>query len=295
MVFWTKCCLLLLAVSVGVHSASFEDTIYLHYHRKLPHILQLLRKYTLWPPEPAIADPVFYDPANSPTPLIVGGDSTTIELYPYQLSLRNGGVHICGATIISDKWALTAAHCLDDGSIPSWITMRGGSPHRLAGGYIFHAVQYILHEKYDAKTFDYDVAVVQIAENFLVGTLRAVSLADSTIKVNCPSELATVIGWGTDAYSYVPLILQELRVLVQTNDVCQKLWIEQITDRMLCAGGVIGEDTCNGDSGGPLVCNGYQFGIVSWGSAKCAIAMPAVFTNVSDPEIRDFIRAKTGV
>lgn len=111
------------------------------------------------------------------------------------------------------------------------ITMRGGSPHRLAGGYIFHAVQYILHEKYDAKTFDYDVAVVQIAENFLVGTLRAVSLADSTIKVNCPSELATVIGWGTDAYSYVPLILQELRVLVQTNDVCQKLWIEQITDR----------------------------------------------------------------
>ncbi|EJY57596.1 AAEL017051-PA [Aedes aegypti] len=64
---------------------------------------------------------------------------------------------------------------------------------------------------------------------------------------------------------------------------------------MLCAGGVIGEDTCNGDSGGPLTCNGYQMGIVSWGSAACAIAMPAVFTNISDPEIRGFIRTQTGV
>lgn len=44
---------------------------------------------------------------------IVGGTYTTIEQYPYQLSLELNGRHICGASIISEKKALTAAHCTD--------------------------------------------------------------------------------------------------------------------------------------------------------------------------------------
>lgn len=75
------------------------------------------------------------------------------------------------------------------------------------------------------------MAVVKIAENFLVNSLKAVPLIDSTIKVNCPNELAMVTGWGTDAYKYIPLILQELKVLIQAREKCDTLWIEQITDR----------------------------------------------------------------
>ncbi|XP_062555097.1 chymotrypsin-2-like [Armigeres subalbatus] len=288
-------CVLLLTVSTCIRGSIFDDAIYIQHHRRTPALFTLLRKYSLWPPNPVIADPVSYDSSTDTQPFIVGGDSTAIELYPYQLSLRNGGVHICGATIIANKWALTAAHCLDDGSSASWITFRGGSPHRLAGGYIFHAVQLILHEKYDSETFVYDVAVVQIAENFFVDSLSAASLIDSSITVSCPDELAVVIGWGMDVNGYIPTILQELRVLIQPTDICRKMWIEKITDSMICAGGVIGEDTCNGDSGGPLICDGYQMGIVSWGSTACAIAMPAVFTNIADPEIRSFIRENAGV
>lgn len=293
---WASNCGLLLAFAVWLcQGLTFEETIYLQQHRRLPYLFNLLRKYTIWPPEPAIAEPIQYDPLNAPDPFIVGGDTTNIDTYPYQLSLRNGGVHICGASIIANKWALSAAHCLDDGSSASWITFRGGSPHRLVGGYIFHAVRYILHENYDPKTFECDVSVTEIAENFYIDFLQPIPLVDSTIKVSCPDALATVIGWGTAAYGYIPLILQELKVLIQPFDLCTKVWIEQVTSNMLCAGGVIGEDTCNGDSGGPLICDGYQIGIVSWGSQTCAIAMPAVFTNVSAPDIRNFIKRETGV
>ncbi|XP_055633815.1 transmembrane protease serine 9-like [Toxorhynchites rutilus septentrionalis] len=300
---WTTCFLFIISASniceglkSGINSEdtrrltehSTDDSIYLEYHHRQPQLFTLLRKYFLWPPEPALDVPIQYSLSSSIQPFIVGGDTTTITSYPYLLSMRNAGVHICGATILSQKWALSCAHCLDDGSSPAWITFRGGSPHRLSGGYIFHAIFFVLHEKYEPATFDYDVAVIQIAENFFVDFLRPVPLADANLKLSY--DLATVVGWGSAANGYVPVILQELKVWIQPRATCMKIWIEQITKNMFCAGGVIGQDTCNGDSGGPLICDGYQIGIVSWGSPECAKEKPAVFTNVSDPEVRSFIR-----
>ncbi|KAL1400247.1 hypothetical protein pipiens_007588 [Culex pipiens pipiens] len=286
------------AICVGVQfcdASTTADIVYLAYHRRQPRLFELLRKYLIWPPDIILADLKTYSPAEKFSPFIVGGDPTTIDAFPYQLSLRYAGNHICGASIISNKWALSAAHCLDEGFSPAWITLRGGSPHRIEGGYVFHVVEYIIHEKYEKETFNYDVTVLRISENFLIDFLAPIKLVDNTITTGCPDQLATVIGWGTAEDSYVPLILQELQVLIQPRKVCEAVWIEQITDTMICAGGVVGEDTCNGDSGGPLICNGYQVGIVSWGSRKCAIEMPAVFTDVANVEIRDFIRNKTGV
>ncbi|CAG2064873.1 unnamed protein product [Timema podura] len=42
---------------------------------------------------------------------IVGGELANIENYPYQLSYEYDGRHRCGAVIISDTWAVSAAHC----------------------------------------------------------------------------------------------------------------------------------------------------------------------------------------
>lgn len=42
---------------------------------------------------------------------IVGGDLIDISAVPYQASLAYGGEFICGASIISTKALLTAAHC----------------------------------------------------------------------------------------------------------------------------------------------------------------------------------------
>lgn len=43
---------------------------------------------------------------------IVGGFPIDIKQVPWQASMQRNGKHACGASIISDKWLLTAAHCL---------------------------------------------------------------------------------------------------------------------------------------------------------------------------------------
>ncbi|VEN45707.1 unnamed protein product, partial [Callosobruchus maculatus] len=63
---------------------------------------------------------------NSDGGRIVNGEITDIQTYPYQLSLQFLGRHSCGASLIGDLWALTAAHCVD--GVPSFfLKVRGGS------------------------------------------------------------------------------------------------------------------------------------------------------------------------
>lgn len=44
---------------------------------------------------------------------IVGGESTSIEEYPYQAALEHFSLYACGAVVISEYYVLTAAHCTE--------------------------------------------------------------------------------------------------------------------------------------------------------------------------------------
>lgn len=43
---------------------------------------------------------------------IVGGNMSSLAQWPWQASLQFQGYHLCGGSIITPLWIVTAAHCV---------------------------------------------------------------------------------------------------------------------------------------------------------------------------------------
>ena len=44
---------------------------------------------------------------------IVGGTIAPTGAWPWLVSMRYGGSHTCGGSLINANWVITAAHCVD--------------------------------------------------------------------------------------------------------------------------------------------------------------------------------------
>lgn len=104
------------------------------------------------------------------SPSIVGGNPAFIENHPWHLGLLDlsWGGYICGASNISPRWAISAAHCLEFNVPANLITLWGGSTSRLTGGITFFVDSYSLHPQYNTFTLDNDVAALFVAVNYFI-------------------------------------------------------------------------------------------------------------------------------
>ncbi|OXU22035.1 hypothetical protein TSAR_000681 [Trichomalopsis sarcophagae] len=229
----------------------------------------------------------------APDNRIVGGKKVKIEEHPYQLTFQQSGRHLCGASIISRKWAVTAGHCV--GGRASTYRVGAGSRHRYNG--TFHNVSEIVrHPEYDFAAIDYDIALIKIDDEFSYGSaVRPIQLPERDLQ---GGEVVNITGWG--AVQQGGASTNDLMATsVPTVDrlVCSKAYksVRPITDRMICAGQlkVGGKDSCQGDSGGPLSANNTLYGIVSWGYGCAQPKFPGVYSNVA--YLRPWITSVTGV
>ncbi|CAG9861201.1 unnamed protein product [Phyllotreta striolata] len=221
---------------------------------------------------------------------IVGGRIAKPGEFPYTLSLRIGGSHICGATLISNDTAISASHCFEyTGS----YTVRAGSNFLHKGGVVTNVRKAILHPYHRDENQDYDFAILKLDPPLkLSSTIQPIKLGLS--EESCLKEGAkgTVTGWGSLNANF-PGAVENMRVVqlpVLPMSYCKTSYnMVEITTRMFCAGyREGGKDSCQGDSGGPFVVNGRLCGVVSWGFNCAQPGYPGVYTNV--PMFRSFVR-----
>lgn len=220
----------------------------------------------------------------------MGGQATTIDRVPWQASLQRNGMHFCGGSIIRERWILTAAHCLDRITNTAQITVRVGSTLSTSGGQVIAVSRIILHPQWNGngRSYDNDIALVQVASSPTVANARAIALPASNINI---PDLATVsvTGWGAtrEGGSGIATLQAVSMPHVEINR-CAALYRRNIlappvTAVMLCAGveGIGGKDACQGDSGGPAVWNNQLVGVVSWGIGCGRPGFPGVYAKVS--------------
>ncbi|CAG7733530.1 unnamed protein product [Allacma fusca] len=225
---------------------------------------------------------------------IVGGIKALPHEFPFQLSLqqfRNDNYkHFCGASLINELWAVTAAHCVDRTN-PERIAVVAGE-HTLTkpeGKEQFRKVnRIIIHREFKSSTLANDIALLRLDEPL---TLNTTSVGTITIPSSSydASGLATVIGWGVTGEGSQVLsdVLLKVNVPIVTDkECCEAYEPDMIQDSMICAGYKHGgKDSCQGDSGGPLILPCKEtvclVGIVSWGYGCARPGYPGVYTEVS--------------
>ncbi|XP_071470892.1 transmembrane protease serine 11A [Marmota flaviventris] len=232
---------------------------------------------------------------------IMSGELADKGAWPWQASLQRSNIHQCGATLISDRWLVTAAHCFKNNANPRQWTVTFGTtinPPLMKR----EVKRIIVHERYHSPAREYDIAVVHFYPRVTFSDdIRRICLPEASASFP-PNSTVYITGFGALYYGGESQNnLREAKVKIISNDVCKQpqVYGNDIKFGMFCAGYLEGiYDACRGDSGGPLVIKDlkdtwYLIGIVSWGDNCGQKNKPGVYTQVT--YYRRWIASKTGL
>ena len=93
---------------------------------------------------------------------IVGGENATSATWGWAVSLSISPGYLCGGSIISDSWVVTAAHCVNDAT-PSQVTVYAGSNRRWVGTQTRTVSKIIVHPSYSSTTYVNDIALLKLS------------------------------------------------------------------------------------------------------------------------------------
>ncbi|KAF4521878.1 hypothetical protein B566_EDAN008404 [Ephemera danica] len=248
---------------------------------------------------------------------IINGQNVTLGQFPWMALLgyktseaAEDFVSVCGGTLISWKYVLTAAHCLKN----SVRVVRLGEhvittqPDCDQDGLCADPVVdveielKIPHPSYGKPYLKNDIGLVRLRQaqpRLFSSYVRPICLPLEPEKQK-PGRKLIIAGWGTTrrGSKFASDVLQMAVVpeigLVECNDAQEDDVLKPVVASQMCAAVTDHHSTtCHGDSGGPLMdvqqsrssLSGpvvVQLGIVSVGSDDCGLhGAPSIYTRVS--------------
>lgn len=213
--------------------------------------------------------------------------------FPYQVSVLaltvNELYYVCGGSIITAEWVLSAAHC----TFPHRVfLLRFGSTQLWENGQLQRTTDVVNHPEYDQDTLNNDVSLLRIPSplDLMNGPLRAINLPGPDLNRQLfVGNRSRVAGWGINSDGKYSTSLQFVDMEIVDNPTCRRIYGEELViDGVLCAYGFNNrrQGICGGDSGGALAVrhNGewVQVGIAAFGALDaCERGFPSGFSRVT--------------
>lgn len=121
-------------------------------------------------------------------PRIIGGHTASVGQFPYQVSLQTifHRRHFCAASIISNRFLLTAGHCTGGREACDFIAVVG-TVHREFDGFIHEIQKIIRHEEFNLTLFNNDIALLYTVDEIIF------TLEIQPIIHFCQSKMMTAI------------------------------------------------------------------------------------------------------
>jgi len=233
---------------------------------------------------------------------ILGGVEAGQGEFPHQLSQdRLGGAwsHSCGASLLGQNRALSAAHCVT-GANAAILRVIAGLHYRNdhSTAVISNLASYVTHENYNqgAETFNNDIAILHLSTSIaergtpnVLGAIRYANLPNDNSN-QYAEDTVVISGWGRNsAANTLPNELRKVSIRVLSQIECNTR-MQPVSGALTGPGQICVYDnnqaagSCNGDSGGPMNHDNRVIGVTSWGiqgGGACLPSYPSAYTRTS--------------
>ncbi|XP_064609165.1 elastase-1-like [Liolophura sinensis] len=181
---------------------------------------------------------------------VVGGQPAAAWSWPWQAALRSRMYgHLCGGTLISSTWLLTAAHCvtryLEDRS-DVYVVLGDHYKSHMSGVEVYRGVRQIVsHRGYSRDgSMPHDIALLRLNSS--------VDIRGHHVRTAClpgPGDVfdsrdtCFITGWGQTEAAMESDVMKQLQVSITPQDVCRQNWaaVADIQPSQMCIGdGVTG-------------------------------------------------------
>ncbi|XP_065363276.1 chymotrypsin BI-like [Calliphora vicina] len=219
---------------------------------------------------------------------IISGSQAAVNQFPWHVLLKRDefDVLLCGGSLISNSWVLSAAHCFNN--ITS-VFLVFGTIDLYNDDINMTSTAIFKHPHFDAETFHHDISLIQLPQalNFSnsIQAIELITCAQAEHDFIGTPAIITGFGQLDDEDDGLPDILQWAPVEIVNTSSCAEVFGDDLAmDTHICTSGYT--SICDGDSGGALVwLNDYdsfvQIGINSFVAVnRCEQNFPAVYVRL---------------
>ncbi|XP_017072862.2 serine protease grass-like [Drosophila eugracilis] len=210
---------------------------------------------------------------NPVTPKIDGGKDTDIFSNPWMVRVMENCKVICGGSLITSRFVLTAGHCVST----SHMQVRLGEfdikfpPKERA--FTLDVDKKIIHRKFSLDS--HDIGLLRLNQTVMFSDYMRPICVLINERIG-PYSIFNVTGWGANSRGETPATLQIATLSQMDRYKCIRKFKLEDTMDWICAGSET-SDACEGDSGGPLSAlrmyqgrrRFFQFGVISKGLRSC--------------------------